>query len=72
MSSRKAKSLALAAIGLAVAALAPASAPSADPKVLRFAFQGELKSVDRIRSTRASASASTAPSMKAWCAAAPT
>ena len=46
MSSRKAKSLALAAIGLAAAALAPAPAPSADPKVLRFAFQGELKSVD--------------------------
>ena len=40
-----AKSLFLAAIGIA-ALLIPALARAAEPKVLRFAFQGELKSVD--------------------------
>ena len=35
----------LAAIAVA-AFLAPGLAPSAEPKILRFAFQGELKSVD--------------------------
>ena len=40
-----AKSLFLAAIGVAVLLL-PAQAWAAEPKVLRFAFQGELKSVD--------------------------
>ena len=39
------KSSFLAAIALA-AFLAPSLAPSAEPKILRFAFQGELKSVD--------------------------
>src|SRR5277367_235698 len=40
-----AKSVFLAAIGVA-ALLIPTLAASAEPKVLRFAFQGELKSVD--------------------------
>ena len=40
-----AKSLFLAAIGLS-ALLISVFAPAAEPKVLRFAFQGELKSVD--------------------------
>ena len=39
------KSSFLAAIAVA-AFLAPSLAPSAEPKILRFAFQGELKSVD--------------------------
>ena len=45
MRSRSTKSLFLAAIGVG-ALLIPALAGSAEPKVLRFAFQGELKSVD--------------------------
>jgi peptide/nickel transport system substrate-binding protein len=40
-----AKSLFLAAIGVG-ALLIPTLAVSAEPKVLRFAFQGELKTVD--------------------------
>ena len=40
-----AKSLFLAAVGVA-ALLIPTLAYSAEPKVLRFAFQGELKTVD--------------------------
>src|SRR5271163_299127 len=44
--SRKVRTLALAAIGTAMAMSLPALAPVADAKTLRFAFQGELKSVD--------------------------
>src|ERR1700738_3529838 len=44
--SLEAKRLALAAIGLAVAIAWPALAPGAAAKTLRFAFQGELRSVD--------------------------
>ena len=44
--SLKAKRLALAALGAAAALLSPALAPDAEAKTLRFAFQGELKSVD--------------------------
>ena len=45
MRLRSAKSLLLAAIGIG-ALLIPTLAGSAEPNVLRFAFQGELKSVD--------------------------
>ena len=45
MRLRSAKSLLLAAIGAALLLL-PGLARAAEPKVLRFAFQGELKSVD--------------------------
>jgi peptide/nickel transport system substrate-binding protein len=46
MRLRNATSLSLAAIGLAGAFITPAIAPSGELKTLRFAFQGELKSVD--------------------------
>ena len=44
--SRKARRVALAAIGAVAAFAWPALAPQAEAKTLRFAFQGELKSVD--------------------------
>ncbi len=42
----KVRTLALAAICAAMAMSAPTLAPGAEPKILRFAFQSELKSVD--------------------------
>src|SRR5260370_34310401 len=44
--SFEAKRLALAAFGVAVALAGPALAPGPAAKTLRFAFQGELRSVD--------------------------
>src|ERR1700693_5892623 len=44
--SLKVRTLAFAAICAATAIAAPALSPGADAKTLRFAFQGELKSVD--------------------------
>src|SRR5271165_4071793 len=46
MRSVKVRTLALAAICAATALAFPLLAPVADAKTLRFAFQGELKSVD--------------------------
>ena len=46
-----AKSLILTLIG-AAALLIPALTQAAEPKILRFAFQGELKSVDPYRTQR--------------------
>ena len=46
MAMRKAKALVLAAGALAATLMFSALAPAADAKTLRFAFQGELKSVD--------------------------
>ena len=44
--SLKVRTPALVAIGFAIAMCAPALTPGAEAKTLRFAFQGELKSVD--------------------------